>query len=165
MHSHRKGIIAYLLIAFGLAWVGFETMYRSKGIPLRTVALAASAFAPAIACFVVRKWVTREGFADAGLRLHLRKWPFYLVAWLLPVAVVACVVILAPLFGAGTADFSLERGFQYMAFVREDIPCLVSPQPVATALHLACAGHLRRSDLFRRRVRLARLFAAAIISE
>jgi uncharacterized protein len=75
--------------------------------------VALSAFAPAIACFVVRKWVTREGFADAGLRLRLPKWPYYLVAWLLPVAVMVCVVILAPIFGAGTADFSLERGIKY----------------------------------------------------
>ncbi len=105
MNSHRKGIIAYLLVAFGLAWAGFETIYRVKGLSHFTVLVptALSAFAPAIACFVVRKWVTREGFADAGLRLHLRKWPYYLVAWLLPVAVMACVVILAPIFHAGTA--------------------------------------------------------------
>ncbi|MDR3749174.1 MAG: CPBP family intramembrane metalloprotease [Acidobacteriota bacterium] len=84
--------------------------------------VALSAFAPAIACFIVRKWVTREGFADAGLRLHLRKWPYYLVAWLLPVAVMACVVILAPLFRAGTADFSLERGFRYFASLGKPLP-------------------------------------------
>jgi membrane protease YdiL (CAAX protease family) len=124
MNSHRKGIVAYLLIAFGLAWAGFETIYRVKGLSKVTVLapVALSAYAPAIACFIVRKWVTREGFADAGLRLHLRKWPYYLVAWLLPVAVMACVVILAPLFRAGTADFSLERGFQYMASLGKPVP-------------------------------------------
>ena len=34
----------------------------------------------------------------------------------------ACVVILAPLFGAGTADFSLERGFRYMASLGKPLP-------------------------------------------
>ena len=119
MNSHRKGIVAFLLIAFGLAWAGWEVVIRA-GVSVRSpLALYAlpTGFAPAIACFVVRKWVTREGFADAGLRLHLRKWPYYLVAWLLPIAVMACVVILAPIFGAGQADFSLERGFKYMALL------------------------------------------------
>lgn len=124
MHSHRKGIVAYLLIAFGLAWAGFETIYRVKGLSKVAVLapVALSAFAPAIACLIVRKWVTREGFADAGLRLHLRKWPYYLVAWLLPVGVMACVVILAPIFGAGRPDFSLERGFRYFASLGKPLP-------------------------------------------
>ena len=45
-------------------------------------ALFVGAFAPAVAGFIVRKWITREGFAGAGLRPNLRKWPYYLVAWL-----------------------------------------------------------------------------------
>lgn len=124
MNSHRKGIIAYLLIAFGLAWAGFETIYRAKGLsPVALLApTALSAFAPAIACLVVRKWVTREGFADAGLRLHLRKWPYYIVGWLLPVAVMACVVVLAPVLHVGAADFSLERGFQFYASAGKPLP-------------------------------------------
>ena len=122
MNRNRKGVVAYLLIAFGLAWAGVEAMYRSKGLPLRAGGVVVSAFAPAVACFVVRKWVTREGFADAGLRLHLRKWPYYLLAWLLPIAVVACIVILSPIFGASTADFSLDRGFRYLASVGKPVP-------------------------------------------
>ncbi len=43
--------------------------------------------APAIACFVVRRWVTREGFGDAGLRPNLRRWPLYLLALAWPFAV------------------------------------------------------------------------------
>jgi uncharacterized protein len=54
------------------------------------------AFAPAIAAIVVRKWVTGEGFADAGLRLKLRRgWPYYLFGWLLPLAVVTVIVALS----------------------------------------------------------------------
>jgi len=38
-------------------------------------------FSPAIAAFIVRKWVTHEGFGDAGLRSNLKtKWRYYLVA-------------------------------------------------------------------------------------
>ncbi|MGB7554028.1 MAG: CPBP family intramembrane glutamic endopeptidase [Candidatus Korobacteraceae bacterium] len=123
--KNRKGIIAFLLIAFGIAWASWEAMYRLKAtVPavLLGLLMAPAVFAPAIACFVVRKWITREGFADAGLRLHLRKWPYYLVSWLLPLPVMACVVVLAPMFGAGTADFSMGRGIKYMASFGKPLP-------------------------------------------
>jgi uncharacterized protein len=118
--NNRKGIVAYLLIAFGLAWINWEMVIR-HGISVQTPRFMLyslpSAFAPALAAFVVRKWITREGFADAGLRLNFRKWPYYVVAWLLPVLVVGCIVVLATLFGVGKADFSLARGYQYLSSI------------------------------------------------
>lgn len=113
--KNTKGIIAYLLIAFGMAWAWWEIIIRlgisTPSNPLFQIAIMPGAFAPAVAAFVVRKWITREGFADAGLRLNLQKWPYYIVAWLLPLLVVGCIVILAPLIGL-RPDFSLTRGFQ-----------------------------------------------------
>ena len=117
MKTNRKGIIAFLLIAFGIAWANWEIVIRlgiSTDNRLFKLAAFPGAFAPAIAAFIVRKWITREGFADAGLRLNLRKWPYYLVAWLLPLVVVGCMVVLAPLFGFGKADFSFARGISYL---------------------------------------------------
>lgn len=113
MTTNQKGIAAYLIMAFGLAWIPWEIVIR-HGISVRTpmfqFASLPSAFAPAFAGFVVRKWVTREGFADAGLRLNLSKWRYYLVGWLLPLVVVGCIVVLAPLLGLGKADPSMMRG-------------------------------------------------------
>lgn len=117
MTNHRKGILAFLLIAFGIAWSFWEISIRlaaSQKSPLSSILFFIGAFAPAIAAFIVRKWITREGFGDAKLRLNLRKWPYYIVAWLLPLLVVGCIVVLAPLLGLGTPDFSLVRGFKYM---------------------------------------------------
>jgi membrane protease YdiL (CAAX protease family) len=117
MNIRTKGILAYLLIAFGLAWIPWEIVIR-MGVSVRTaqfqIASLPIAFAPAFAAFVVRKWVTREGFTDAGLRLNLSKWRYYLVGWLLPVVVVGGIVILAPLLGIGSADFSLVRGLSHI---------------------------------------------------
>src|SRR5271165_6024888 len=117
--KNGKGVVAYLLIAFGMAWACWEVPIRlgisiSNALFLET-ALLVGAFAPAIATFVVRKWITREGFADAGLRLDFRKWPYYIVAWLLPLAVVGSIIIADGLFGIGTPDFSLARGIKYMS--------------------------------------------------
>ncbi len=106
MSKNAKGIIAFLLIAFGIAWLDLLVMWlagvgstegagATQPDPLFIVMGLPFTFAPAIAAFVVRKWVTREGFADAGLKLRLRKgWPYYLSTLLLPIIVVPIAVAL-----------------------------------------------------------------------
>ena len=61
--GQQRGMIAFPTIAFGLAWFPFlPVLVGGPAIPVLMP------FAPAIAAFVVRTWVTREGFGDAGLR-------------------------------------------------------------------------------------------------
>jgi uncharacterized protein len=100
----RRGIIAYLGIAFGLAWaIWAVVLYRLKlnahdhGFAL---ALIPGMFAPAIAAIVVRTWVTGEGFAGAGLRPRLRlEWRYYLFALLLTPGLTGLIIALTVLFG------------------------------------------------------------------
>jgi membrane protease YdiL (CAAX protease family) len=128
--NHRKGIVAFLLIAFGMAWTFWEISIRlvsSHKSPLLAVLAFVGGFSPAVAAFIVRKWVTHEGFADAKLRLNLKKWPYYLVGWLLPFVVVGCITLLAPLFGFGRADLSLTRGINYMIQMGVPASKLVHP--------------------------------------
>jgi membrane protease YdiL (CAAX protease family) len=118
MSNKTKGIISFLLLAFGIAWIAWEIPIRLGMFPhdpLFQLAALPGGFAPAIAAIVVRRWVTREGFADAGLRPNLRRWPYYLVAWLLPLAVTTCVVILAAALGLGQPDFTLKRALAVLA--------------------------------------------------
>jgi membrane protease YdiL (CAAX protease family) len=97
--SERRDIIVFLLIAFGGSWslwgVAWLLGVLTTGITGQIV-VAFGACAPALATFVVHRWVTRDGFADTGLHPHLRRaWPYYLVAWLLPLPVVGVIVGLA----------------------------------------------------------------------
>jgi hypothetical protein len=69
----KVGVLTYLAMAFGLAWLPFVAQAAGLG----AVGPALMLVAPAIACVVVRRWVTGEGFGDAGPRL--RRWPTYLV--------------------------------------------------------------------------------------
>lgn len=115
MSQKTKGILAYLAIAFLPAWLYWTIVslagFSGTNPAFQAVALP-GAFAPALACFVVRKWVTKEGFADAGLSLNLkRNWGYYLFAWLLPLAVTAVIILLATLFNLSQPDFSLQRFF------------------------------------------------------
>ena len=117
-----KGTVWFLLISFGLAWVSWELAIQS-GIEVRSGAFQLyalpGAFAPAVAAIVVRKWITREGFADAGLRPALKSWRYYLFALLLPLAVVAFIILEAMLLRIGRPDLSLERAMAVFPAIRE----------------------------------------------
>jgi len=145
MNDKTRGILIYLLIAFGMAWVLWEIPWRlglSPRNPFFQLAALPGAFAPAVATVVVRKWVTREGFEDAGLRLNLRKWRYYLVAWLLPLPVTAVIVALAVALGIGQPDFSLMRALSALAPEGTSLPSafpanllpLIVVQSLVTAL-------------------------------
>jgi membrane protease YdiL (CAAX protease family) len=106
VESRTKGIVVFIAIAFGMAWAGMFAAPLLFGLSLVNplVQLAGIAFTPAIAAFIVRKWVTREGFADAGMRPRIREhWRLYLAAWLGPLAFAA--VSLAVAVAVGLWDF------------------------------------------------------------
>jgi membrane protease YdiL (CAAX protease family) len=118
-NNTARGVVAYLLIAFAMAW-SFWCIPLLFGLTLSSPSyflfLLPGAFSPAIAAVVVRKWITREGFADAGLRLNFHNNKrYYLIAWLLPLLVVAIIVLLAVIFRISTPDFSLERAMNTLA--------------------------------------------------
>lgn len=105
-----KGVTAFLILAFGLAWTAWEVPIR-MGVPVTAplfqLFALPGAFAPAIAAVLVRAFVTREGFADAGLRPRLRYWPWYLFALVLPLLVTAAIVLEARQFGLAEPDFNV----------------------------------------------------------
>ncbi|EXG80529.1 CPBP family glutamic-type intramembrane protease [Cryptosporangium arvum] len=91
----------FLALAFGIAWgwmalscLVFDLSFAN---PLVQIPCG---FAPAIAAVVVRRWISREGFADAGSRPRLRAaWPYYVLAWLVPFGIAAVVLVIAAASG------------------------------------------------------------------
>jgi uncharacterized protein len=130
----RQGVAAYLLIAFAGAW-GLWAIPLALGLSARTplfqLALMPGAFAPALAALIVRRWVTGEGFADAGLALRPQAWRHYLIALLLPYAAVAAILIEARLTGLATPDFTLQRALHELA------PASAPPAVLPLAARLA----------------------------
>ncbi len=103
------GVASYLVLAFGMAWIPWLLLLPpTVGNDLARFEWIAipGAFAPALATFIVRKWITREGFADAGLGLHLRAWPYYLFGWLLPFGVLAFICVAAVVLDIARPDFA-----------------------------------------------------------
>ncbi|GAB3965642.1 CPBP family intramembrane metalloprotease [Actinoallomurus acanthiterrae] len=99
---------AFLLIAFGVTWAYLFTARLALGLSLvNPLVQLPMGFAPAIAAVIVRRWITREGFADAGLAPRWRKaWPSFLVAWLAPPVFVAVGVGAAAVVGLWHLDLS-----------------------------------------------------------
>ena len=111
-----------MLIAFGLAWALWIPAWLLHIPPTSELfqwLFLAGAFAPALGTIIVRRWITHEGFADAGLHLHLRStWPYYLFAGLYPPLMLGGSLVLALAFG-----FSIRTGVfadivpSYMAYL------------------------------------------------
>ena len=103
MTMRGKGILAFLLITFGMTWsiwgVAWLLGFLNTSVSGQII-VAVGAFAPALATLIVRKWITREGFADAGLRPNLvKKLPYYVFAWLWPLVGVGVVIAVASALG------------------------------------------------------------------
>ncbi len=97
IRSRRLGIASFLVIAFGLSWAIWIPLWLlgiSPASEVFNIGVVAGSFAPALATIITRQWVTREGFADAGLRPNLRAaWPYYLFAWLWPLLAYAALCV------------------------------------------------------------------------
>lgn len=119
MNSARKGVVWFLLLAFGLAWIawaipiGLDAPADDPLLRLVVLQLAGlrGGLAPALAAIIVRRWITREGFADAGLGGNFRAaWPLYLFAWLWPLLGALIITLLATVLGAGPPDWTFQSG-------------------------------------------------------
>ena len=108
-----KGVVAYLVLTFGISWALWEAAFRlglGPESPFFQLAILPGAFAPAVAALIMRAWVTGEGFGDAGWRPNLRRaWGYYLLAWIYPLAAVVIISALAAGLGVAQPDLTLGR--------------------------------------------------------
>lgn len=93
-------MLCFLALAFGLAWGAWALAYAGGySLDRPVVQLLTAAFVPATAAIITRAWITREGFADAGLRPRVRLARRQYVAALampllvLPVALLVCAAV------------------------------------------------------------------------
>ncbi len=90
------GIVAYLLIVFGVAWGIWIPLWMLSVSPTSDL-FAMGVLAPAAAAIVVRQWITHEGFGDAGLYPRLRtRWFYYIFAWLWPLLAFVALKLASP---------------------------------------------------------------------
>jgi len=134
-----RAVLTFLALAFGLAWSA-EGVALACGVrftsltPKSTALLAWVMFTPAIAAFIVRRFITREGFATAGLRRG--PWRPYVLVWIGVPLLVAGIYALTILIGLGRFDptlATLTARMQEMAHGRP-LPHLPSPLVLSAAI-------------------------------
>ncbi|MCA6095158.1 CPBP family intramembrane metalloprotease [Streptomyces sp. SCA3-4] len=111
--TRKKGVAAFLAVCFAGSWAYILTARFVWGLSLvDPLVQLPFGVMPALAAVVVRRWVTKEGFAGAGLRLRLRSaWPYYVAAWLGPLALTAATLGLAGALGRWEPDLAALRDF------------------------------------------------------
>ncbi len=119
MAERSKGILWFIVLAFAISWSAIFGIYLLGGAapagsgilpnPLVGLLSMIGTFGPAVAAVIVRKWITREGFQDAGLRLNIHAgWKYYLVAFLFPFFTIPIALGVAVLFGASITGLGAE---------------------------------------------------------
>lgn len=120
-----RAVRIFLALAFGLAWTA-EVVALACGVRFTSPTLSSTALlawvmlTPAIAALIVRRFITREGFATAGLRRG--PWRPYLLVWLGVPLLVAGIYALTILTGLGRFDPSLATLMNRMREVAHGQP-------------------------------------------
>ncbi len=106
----KKGLNCFLALTF-IPTIAISLLLRNIGVDLAdkmmayySIVLAAAMFFPGISAFIVRKFITKEGFRDAGLRIGPKK-PYLQVAVFIPLLFIVIYAITGLFY---SPDFTLE---------------------------------------------------------
>jgi len=106
-----RGIAWFLVLCLGLTW-SIEIILLMQGVRFTaltngtTILLALIMWIPAISAFIVRRWITREGFASANLRIG--PWKPYLYLLLGVPCLFLAIYALTCTFGLGLFSTDLS---------------------------------------------------------
>lgn len=131
-----REVAAFLGLAFALAWVP-EFVALAKGVRFRslsigsTVLLATIMMTPALAAALTRRFITKEGFATAGLGRG--PWRPYFVIWVSMPFLVVGIYALTVAFGLGQFDPTLSQLFSRIHEVAAGRPIPNLPPPMVLA--------------------------------
>lgn len=139
-----SGVRWFLAIAFAGSWIPWAVVWAAGySLDDPVVQLLTAAFVPALAAIVTRRWITREGFSDAGLRLRLREaGSSYLIAALLPVGVLAIALALAAATGLWDI-MSWKAGSEDLIFLAVALMVPVVAAPVFWGEEFGWTSYLR----------------------
>ncbi|PTR24164.1 CAAX prenyl protease-like protein [Rhodococcus sp. OK519] len=140
----RRGIVWFLVLAFGASWIPWAIVWTAgSSLDDPIVQLLTAAFVPALAAIVTRRWITREGFADAGLRPRVSAaWSSYVIAALLPIGLLGIASALAA--ATGVWDVAGWRfGGDDLAFVAFALVVPVAAAPVFWGEEFGWTAYLR----------------------
>lgn len=142
-----NGIIAFITIAFLLAWTIASPMwFNTEGLkhPLAPYLLPLIMYAPSIAAFIVLRWVSPQADikTTTGLRMG-KSWPHYwLLCWVgMPLLVLASLALSA-LIGVYQIDLENFSGLQQMLAQKEEGVVALESMPLKSLVAIQLASIL-----------------------
>jgi len=137
--SRQRKVVVFVAITFVASWT-LAVSFAALGVRWGTPAAAALAMLfvmpPAFAALVVAGPLAKESVMEQlGLRLRPNRW--WLVAWLLPAALVGLTVVIGAAMPGASLDTSLEG---FVAFYGEHVPAEHMAELERQARESAAAG-------------------------
>ena len=136
---NKKGILAFLLITFGITYtVEFGMIFSGVAFSLLKTPLsaqltvAAVMWAPALATFITVKFITHEKFSDTGL--HFGSWKAYLATWAAMPAFFILTYALTWGLGLASPDWEIRPLWNLVRESGADMSTAPSPHWVVVAL-------------------------------
>jgi membrane protease YdiL (CAAX protease family) len=130
-----KGVVWFLAITFSLT-IGLSLILWSRSLTVKDpavgFALLGMMFLPAVSAFIVRKFITREGFSGAGLKWGNRR-PYLLTWAVIPVYFLVIYTLTAIFVSA--PDLTLTRFMEQYGLSDTDLP--ISPAMMLVAVLMA----------------------------
>ncbi|MFF1555532.1 CPBP family intramembrane glutamic endopeptidase [Rhodococcus erythropolis] len=123
----RRGVRWFLLLAFAGAWLPWLGVYLAGGaMDNLAIQVLTAAFVPALAACAVRRWITRQGFGNSGLRINLRQSRRHLLmAVTMPWGVLAVAVGVAMIAGWSPADLDMSAS-SWLYLLAGPLICIVT---------------------------------------
>jgi membrane protease YdiL (CAAX protease family) len=137
--SHRKGIVAFLVITFGITYLAEGILilsgFRVTSLPaiIGQYVIAGAMWIPAVAALITIRFVTHEKVKSIGLRFGPFWKPYLATTLLIPLAF-ALTYLLTWLLGISRPDWQLASFFATIAATGVDMSTAPSPTLLLTAL-------------------------------
>ena len=137
----RKGIISFLIIAFGITYAIEGTLilagFRLTGVPplYGQFIIAGVMWVPAVATVLTIKSITHEGFAITNFRIGALR-PYLTSALVVPACFIATYT-LTWLLGLGQPDWQLADFRAFLAAAGAETSTMPSPALILPAVFLA----------------------------
>jgi uncharacterized protein len=142
-----NGIIAFITIAFLLAWTIASPMwFNTEGLkhPLAPYLLPLIMYAPSIAAFIVLRWVSAQADikTTTGLRMG-KNWPrYWLLCWLGMPLLVLTSLALSALLGVYQIDLENFSGLRQMLAQKEEGVVALESMPLKSLVAIQLASIL-----------------------
>jgi membrane protease YdiL (CAAX protease family) len=128
-----RPVFIFVLIVFVISWLIALAIYLGGGLQsMAALGIYLYMLIPALGSFIMRKFITKEGFKNSGLKLS--KFKYYAYGWLIFVIIVSLAYVLTVLFGLASWDWGMRI---LPAEIKQSLPEEISPPMFFALIFLA----------------------------